>query len=113
MVELEKNAKLYTIDEKEEMAIVTFSYNCGSSKNFSILLEKNQNDEWQNIFSSNSFDPGEKNISGINFSLNSVADFDGDGTKEYIFNLDGYNYDGYALYQEGMTKPIVFSWFYQ
>lgn len=108
-IQLDKNVKIYTFKNKEEMAIVEFYLSNSWFDDFGILLVKDENNKWRRVFTSSSVD---KDHDSITFSLKYVADFDGDGIKEYMLSLSGYDYDGYALYQEGMLNPVVYYWIY-
>jgi hypothetical protein len=104
--QLEKKAAIYDIEDNKKIALLHFSLEGGVYTQYDILLTKDENGKWERAFTTSSF--GEK----ITFSLKAVGDFDNNGIKEYMFHLDGYNFNGYALYQEDMNKPVYFGWTY-
>ena len=45
-------------------------------------------------------------------SLVDAADYDGDGSADFVFWSSGYNEDGYVLYTNGFKDKVAFVWNY-
>lgn len=50
---------------------------------------------------------------GQSLELIDAGDYDNDGHSEVVFHKSGYNFDGYILLYDQLTKTAEFSWHYQ
>ena len=111
---------IYSIEENELFAVLNITLATGNMSDiYEIVLEKTDSG-WKKLFSSNSVSsinsiPAFKhpvyNSFGITFKLKFANDVDSDGKTDYVFALEGYNFDGFMLYNEDVP-PIVFGWGY-
>jgi hypothetical protein len=97
-----KEAVIYSVDGVDTFVILNFTRPDGEMNDITSTVLVKDNDKWKFIFDS------EKSGLGAPLSLKTAADFTGDGKSEYIFISSEFNHWGYALWQPGMSKPLVY-----
>ena len=107
--ELSRNATIYSVEENAKFAVLNIRLETGDIPEWhEIVLEKTEKG-WQKLFTSS--DIRSEDITETNFKLKYAADVNGDGKTDYIFALNGYNFDGFMLYNVDQP-PVIFSWVY-
>lgn len=55
---------------------------------------------------------GETRFVGQSLEFIDAGDYDGDGHSEVVFHQPGYNFDGYVLLFDRLSKQVIFGWSY-
>jgi hypothetical protein len=100
---------VYSVDGDEKFAVLRITLETGNMPEaYEIVLEKSA-DGWRKLFASNHIPAHDSKE--IRFKLKFAGDVDGDGKTDYIFALNGYNFDGFMLYNAD-SPPVIFGWGY-
>ena len=108
-VTIEKKATIYSVENVDVIAILDFKQISDEMIDKNCVVLAKTGDKWEFAFDGQSINYDKDNVS---FWLKTVADFDNDEKKEYIFTLSsGVNGFGYVLWQAEIAKPLVYRYY--
>ena len=108
-VTIEKKAAIYSVENVDVLAILDFEQISDEMIDTNSVVLVKTGDKWEFAFDGKSIDYDKENVA---FLLKTIADFDNDGKREYIFTLSsGVNGFGYILWQDGIEKPLVYRYY--
>lgn len=103
---LGEKATIYSVENVDVIAIVDFKQISDEIIDIYSVVFAQTGDKWEIAFDGQSIDYDSGNVS---FRLKTIADFDNDGKREYIFTLvSGVNGFGYILWYDGIVKPLSY-----
>jgi len=106
IIAIEKKAIIYSVENADVIAVLDFKQIGDEVIDIDSVVFVKTGDIWEFAFDGRSINYDRDNVS---FRLKTIADFDNDGKREYIFTLaSGVNRFGYILWHDEIVKPLVF-----